>query len=176
MKNYLALLFLGFINATLMALALLYPEAVCAEEYSDEEVTWLAKNVYFEARNQGIAGQLAVASVTLNRVGDKRFPNTIKGVVTQSLYRPSWRDGSPIPIRHKCQFSWWCDGKADTIFDWNTYNKIHKLMLTFTSNNAIIDITEGATHYHADYVLPDWAATKRKTIEIEDHIFYRWGK
>ena len=49
-------------------------------------------------------------------------------------------------------------------------------MLTFTSNNAIIDITEGATHYHADYVLPDWAATKRKTIEIEDHIFYRWGK
>ena len=39
---------------------------------------------------------------------------------------------------------------------------------------TIADITEGATHYHADYVEPAWAKTKTKTIEIEDHIFYRW--
>jgi spore germination cell wall hydrolase CwlJ-like protein len=38
----------------------------------------------------------------------------------------------------------------------------------------VLDITEGATHYHADYVNPSWAKTKTKTIEIEDHIFYRW--
>ena len=38
----------------------------------------------------------------------------------------------------------------------------------------VLDITEGATHYHADYVEPAWAKTKTKTIEIEDHIFYRW--
>ena len=36
------------------------------------------------------------------------------------------------------------------------------------------DITEGATHYHANYVEPAWAKTKTKSIEIEDHIFYRW--
>jgi spore germination cell wall hydrolase CwlJ-like protein len=165
-----------FLMNFVLMLLLIYPESVAAEEYDDQEVTWLAKNVYFEARNQGIAGQIAVAQVTLNRVKDRRFPNTIKGVVTQSLYKKSWRDGSPVPIKHKCQFSWWCDGKTDTIFDWKSFNKIKTLMLTFTSNNSIIDITEGATHYHADYVLPDWAATKRKTIEIEDHIFYRWGK
>lgn len=160
----------------LMMLLLMLPTAssATAVNYDDVEVTWLAKNVYFEARNQGIAGQLAVASVTLNRVKDRRFPNTIKDVVTQSLYRNSWRDGSPVPIKNKCQFSWWCDGKADIINDWKTFSKIKKLMLTFTSNSSIIDITEGATHYHADYVLPDWAATKRKTIEIEDHIFYIW--
>jgi hypothetical protein len=40
----------------------------------------------------------------------------------------------------------------------------------------ILDITDGATHYHADYVRPSWAKTKTKTIEIEDHIFYRWEK
>ena len=40
----------------------------------------------------------------------------------------------------------------------------------------LLDITEGATHYHADYVRPAWARTKTKTIEIEDHIFYRWEK
>jgi len=38
----------------------------------------------------------------------------------------------------------------------------------------IMDVTQGATHYHADYVSPAWAKTKTKTIEIEDHIFYRW--
>ena len=37
-----------------------------------------------------------------------------------------------------------------------------------------LDITDGATFYHADYVNPSWAKTKLKTIEIEDHIFYRW--
>ena len=165
-----------FLMNLILLFILIYPESVTAEEVDDHEVTWLAKNVYFEARNQGIAGQIAVAQVTLNRVGDHRFPNTIKEVVTQSLYKKSWRDGSNVPIRNKCQFSWWCDGKTDTIFDWKTFNKIKTLMLTYVSNSSIIDITEGATHYHADYVLPDWAATKTKTIEIEDHIFYRWEK
>ena len=37
-----------------------------------------------------------------------------------------------------------------------------------------IDITDGATHYHADYVQPSWAKSKTRTVEIEDHIFYRW--
>ena len=36
----------------------------------------MADNIYFEARNQGL-GWSAVASVTLNRVNDKRFPNTV---------------------------------------------------------------------------------------------------
>ena len=39
-----------------------------------------------------------------------------------------------------------------------------------------LDITDGATHYHADYVKPSWAKTKTKTVEIQDHIFYRWEK
>ena len=39
-----------------------------------------------------------------------------------------------------------------------------------------LDITDGATHYHADYVNPAWAKTKTKTVEIQDHIFYRWEK
>ena len=160
-------------NKVLLSLLLL-PCISQAEVYSDEDITWLAKNVYFEARNQGIAGQLAVAHVTLNRAADRRYPNNVKDVVTQGLTRNSWRDGKPFPLLHKCQFSWYCDGKPDTITNWKVFNKIKKIMFTFTSNSSIIDITEGATHYHADYVYPDWADTKLKTIEIEDHIFYRW--
>jgi spore germination cell wall hydrolase CwlJ-like protein len=38
------------------------------------------------------------------------------------------------------------------------------------------DITDGATHYHADYVMPAWAKTKTRTVEIQDHIFYKWKR
>ena len=139
--------------------------------FTEEEVTWLTKNVYFEARNQGIAGQLAVAMVTINRVLDPRFPNTIEEVVTQAY---TYRNG--FPIRHKCQFSWYCDGKSDKIRDWESYNDIRRLVVTYLQNRDIIfDVTEGAVFYHADYVNPSWAKVKEKTIEIEDHIFYRWN-
>ena len=70
----------------------------------------------------------------------------------------------------------YCDGKSDTILNLEVYDKI--LGLTdYLIPNGYFDITDGATtHYHADYVRPDWAKTKTKTIEIEDHIFYRWEK
>ena len=145
-----------------------------------EEVNCLAKNVYFEAKNQGKAGWLAVAFVTLNRMKDSRFPNTICEVVTQGPTKPSWQDPQKeIPIRHKCQFSWYCDGKADDIRDKNKYKDILiyiNIMLNQATRYDIIDITDGATHYHADYVFPAWRRTKTKTIEIDDHIFYRWEK
>jgi spore germination cell wall hydrolase CwlJ-like protein len=80
-----------------------------------------------------------------------------------------------IPVRHRCQFSWYCDGKSDKIKDEETFDDILLLTETIVSGSIkLMDITEGATHYHADYVMPAWAETKTKTIEIEDHIFYRW--
>ena len=84
-------------------------------------VQCLAMNMYHEARGQGSAGLLAVSSVVLNRVADKRFPNDICEVIKQGPTRESWKtkqtpdptDAVFYPIRHKCQFSWWCDGKKD---------------------------------------------------------------
>ena len=65
-----------------------------------DEVTCLAQNIYWEARNQSIQGMYAVADVTLNRVKDKRWPSTVCEVVKQR--------------RRSRQFSWYCDGKPDT--------------------------------------------------------------
>ena len=79
-----------------------------------EEVTCLAENMYYEARNQSFAGQLAVSNVVMNRVADDRYPDTICEVVKQGPVRPSWKGtGEMIPVRNRCQFSWWCDGKSD---------------------------------------------------------------
>jgi spore germination cell wall hydrolase CwlJ-like protein len=152
-----------------------------------EDIRCLAENIYHEARNQGTAGWLAVASVTLNRVADRRFPNTICGVVFQAETKESWKTKSKknipdaerifYPVRHRCQFSWYCDGKADDI----NHISIFLEIMTFTkfiltSQIMMFDITDGATFYHADYVTPSWAKSKTKTIEIGDHIFYRWRK
>ena len=62
-----------------------------ATQYLDKQATCLAKNMYYEARSQGLAGQLAVSLVVLNRVKDKRFPNTICEVIHQGPVRESWK-------------------------------------------------------------------------------------
>ena len=166
MKVVLALLMMSILSPPALGSNLVYNTG-----FSEAEVAWLTKNVYFEARNQGIGGQLAVAMVTINRVLDPRFPNTIEDVVTQAY---TYRNG--VPIRHKCQFSWYCDGKSDKINNWKSYNDIRRLVVTYLQNRDIIfDVTESAVFYHADYVNPSWAKVKEKTIEIEDHIFYRWN-
>jgi len=144
------------------------------------QATCLAENVYFESRNQGMAGWHGVIAVTLNRVKDERFPDTICGVVKQGPTRESWKqNGTYYPVKHKCQFSWYCDGKADKIRekDIELFKHIYNLSyLSLIKQHYMLDITDGATHYHADYVTPSWAQTKTKTVEIGDHIFYRWEK
>ena len=143
------------------------------------EATCLAKNMYFEARNQGLAGQIAVSLVVMNRVKDERFPNTICGVIEQGPISKWWlkEKGKIVPIRNRCQFSWFCDGKSDDPKEPTTYGALYDMALDLVYGDiTVVDITEGATHYHADYVYPAWRKTKTKTIEIEDHIFYRWEK
>ena len=154
-------------------------------KFDVEEARCLAENVYHEARNQGTAGWLAVASVTMNRVIDNRFPNTICEVVFQAETKESWKTKGKKdilaserifnPIRHRCQFSWYCDGKSDDINNVSIYMEIMQFSrLILTSQVMMFDITDGATFYHADSITPSWAKSKIKTIEIGDHIFYRW--
>jgi N-acetylmuramoyl-L-alanine amidase len=142
-----------------------------------KSIECLALNMYHEARGQGSAGLLAVTSVVLNRVKDKRFPNTICEVIYEGPMKESWKNkGTFYPIRGKCQFSWWCDGKSDEPKNKKIYNKIFEIAKSIYNTKNIVDITDGALFYHADYVRPSWAKTKTKTIEIQDHIFYKWDK
>ena len=144
----------------------------------NEHVKCLALNMYHEARDQGTAGKLAVSAVVINRVSDSRFPNTICEVIKQGPTRKSWRDPSvSYPIKNRSQFSWYCDGISDEVKDEKTYQKILDFARLIMHNDIqFVDIPDGATHYHADYVKPDWADTKTRTTEIGDHIFYRWEK
>ena len=138
----------------------------------------LANNIYFEARNQPVKGMIGVALTTRNRVLDSRFPHSFCEVVQQGPTKASWKDASvDIPIRHRCQFSWYCDGKSDDIpyYDLDVYELARTIAFKIYHGH-LDDFTDGATHYHATYVTPGWAETKTMTIVIEDHIFYRWER
>ena len=137
----------------------------------------LALNTYHEAKNQSMIGQIATAQVVMNRVEDSRYPNTVCEVVKQGPTSTSWKDPSKrIPVKHRCQFSWYCDGKSDIPKNKKAWKKAQDYAYLVLNNRIQIDVTEGATHYHATYVKPAWAKTKTRTPRIESHIFYRWEK
>lgn len=51
---------------------------------SSSDLNLLARLVYAEARGEPYTGQVAVASVVLNRVKSSSFPNSVAGVIYQS--------------------------------------------------------------------------------------------
>ena len=137
----------------------------------------LALNTYHEAKNQSMIGQIATAQVVMNRVADDRYPNTVCEVVKQGPHRPSWENPEKeYPVKHRCQFSWYCDGKSDIPKNEKAWKKAQDYAYLVLYNRINLDVTEGATHYHATYVRPAWAKTKTRTTRIEKHIFYIWEK
>lgn len=150
-----------------------------------EEQYCMALNMYRESGNQSVAGMIAVGRVVMNRVSDRRFPGSPCEVIYEGPHTESWKTkGKNVPankreyhpVRNKCQFSWYCDGKADEVINkesvkWKIANDIAYQILAFDRWGGII---EGATHYHADYVSPNWNKTMRLIATIDDHKFYRW--
>jgi len=136
---------------------------------NSEELECMSKNIYFEAATESTAGKLAVAQVTMNRVRSTHYPNTVCKVITQGKHY-----SSGFPVKDRCQFSWYCDGKLDEPHTkssmWKHSQEIAEYVL---STPDLKDITDGATHYHADYISsPRWAHPQRRTVEIDTHIFY----
>lgn len=134
----------------------------------EKSIECLAINIYHEARNEGLTGQRAVAWATLNRVENPSYPNTVCEVVYQAELNENG-----IPLRNKCQFSWFCDGKSDDIEDqasWNVAQSIAEEVMNAYGKET--DPTNGAFMYHASYVEPFWVSSYTETARIDSHIFY----
>ena len=153
-------------------------------KHKQPELYCKAQNRYFEAGTESHIGKVAVALVTLTRVRDNRFPNSVCEVVKQGPIRESWktRQDSTLsedqreyhPVKNRCQFSWYCDGKSDEPFNgvgWRQAQEVAILTMILNQHRGLL---EGATHYHADYVDPSWNKTKTLIATIDRHIFYRW--
>lgn len=120
-----------------------------------KNIECLAKNIYFEARSESQAGQIAVANVTMNRAESEKFPDSVCGVVYENK-----------------QFSWTNSSKNKTPKDKKVYREIYKLAED-VYYSRIVDITEGALFYHADSVKPKWAKKMERIATIDGHIFYK---
>ena len=146
----------------------------------------MALNIYREANNQSYNGMIAVGRVVMNRVQDNRWPGDPCSVIYEGPVRESWKtkkdptladkDRVYNPVRNRCQFSWYCDGKKDELINtdnnikWKVASAIAYEILAYDKWNGIV---EGANHYHADYVKPSWRKQMQLISRIDDHIFYR---
>ncbi|PRX33611.1 N-acetylmuramoyl-L-alanine amidase [Orenia metallireducens] len=113
-----------------------------------QELDWLTRAVYSEARGEPYKGQVAVAAVILNRVLHPRFPNTIKDVIFEPWAFTAVHDG---------QF--WLEPKG-------------------TARQAVIDAlkgwdpTGGATFYYNPVkVTSYWIYTRPVITQIGRHYF-----
>lgn len=121
----------------------------------------LTQAVYYEAASESADGERAVAQVVLNRMRHPAYPSSVCGVVYQ---------GSDKPIG--CQFTFTCDGSLARMpipSLWKQAQRVAEQALT----GKVFAPVGHATHYHADYVLPYWADSLDKSVQIGRHIFYR---
>jgi len=147
----------------------IYTDGIEEWTYEDfnAEVFCLAKNIYFEARNQDIQGQIAVGLVTINRVFSPKHPNSICEVVWRKLKN---KNGKWV-----AHFSWTLDGKSDIPGNLEMYEdhiRLAEAMLAGRVLDNFVDITYGSTHYHAYYVTPWWSFKLSDTLDVGDHLFY----
>ena len=134
----------------------------------------MAEAIYFEAGNQPLVGKIAVAAVILNRVYSMDYPDSICEVVHQGPVRESWKkNGVFYPIKNKCQFSYYCDGRSDIPKFGPTWEDCLMVAEWALQDEWFIDQVEGATHYHASYVHPNWADYMQRVVQIQDHVFYK---
>ena len=123
----------------------------------------IALAIYFEARGESTIGQWAVGNVVLNRIRDPRYPSDACLVVKQG----PWSAG--LPIRHKCQFTFYCDGKPEWVFDDRAWRKAIRVAGLSTT----LDVVGGATHYHTPAVSPGWSDGMELTRSVGGHLFFK---
>ena len=123
----------------------------------------LSSAVYYEAGSQSVDGERAVAQVILNRVRHPAFPASVCGVVYQGSTRVTG-----------CQFTFTCDGSLYRRPDAAGWRRASAVAAASLAGQVYAPVG-WATHYHADYVVPYWAATLAKNAVVGAHLFYHWS-
>lgn len=118
--------------------------------------------IYYEAGNEPVDGQRAVAQVILNRMRSPVFPHSVCGVVYQGSERKTG-----------CQFTFTCDGSLARVPAAGSWARASAVAAAALGGYVYAPVG-WATNYHADYVVPYWASSLEKLNTIGRHIFYGW--
>lgn len=126
-------------------------------------VDCLASAIFYEAGNETLDGQRAVAQVVLNRVRHPAYPKTVCGVIYQGQERSTG-----------CQFSFTCDGSMARIPSAESWKRLQQLARSALTGSVYKPVGH-ATHYHTDWVVPVWSASLEKIRAEGTHLFFRWA-
>ncbi|WP_230206623.1 cell wall hydrolase [Novosphingobium sp. Gsoil 351] len=135
------------------SLSQLVAQTATPSEFSNE-LACLAGAIYFEAKGETLAGQLAVGRVIVARAKSGRFPASYCGVVYQRS-QFSFVQGHGMPAINK-------SGRA-----WTEAARIARIAHEGSWKSPV----EGALFFHAARVSPNWRLTR--LARIDNHIFYR---
>ena len=120
-----------------------------------QEIGCLAMNLYHEGRGESAKGRAAIAAVTMNRVSNPSYPDTVCEVVWQRK-QFSW---TKIAARHHVirDLDAWLDALTTA-----------QLFI----DDAVLANIGAATHYHAEHIEPYWAVTEKPIGKVGSHYFY----
>ena len=148
-----------------------------------EELYCLALNAYHEARGVSMDEMIAVSQVVVNRV-NRSVHGTVCEVITEGPVRESWRTRQDdtlkdeervyFPVRNKCQFSWYCDGKSDAIRNMTGWEDA-VIAAYLVYNGYGEDRVDGALYYyaHKQIPMPNWAENMMVTAVLEGHTYLK---
>lgn len=120
----------------------------------------LTQAIYFEARDQPLLGQYAVAEVVMNRVASDAFPDTVCEVTHEDRGKGA-RD---------CQFSYECDGKPEVMHETAARRQAERI--AYIVGSGVTDVVGAAEYFHSDYVTPRWSRSFTMIRKIGSHLFY----
>ena len=150
-----------FVFAVLFSVAVFRVHAdVCLDRY-DREI--IASCMVLEAAGEGTEGMQAVLNVILNRA--KGDLSCLVPVVTKhgafSCMSSIWCSDEPNYSPLLCRAQNQPESFADAMH-----------LIAIMEQGLLLDITGGATHYHATYIHPYWADSLRYLATIGNHSFY----
>lgn len=127
-----------------------------------DDDTWAIMTIIGEALTEPPAGKVAVGEVIRNRMKRKYASD---GTVVDTVLREK-------------QFSMWDDKARKLAARADDDNPRVKEAVEAWKLSATSNITGGAVLYHTIQVAPYWkdAPSVRKTVVIQNHIFYTDGK
>lgn len=122
----------------------------------------LAAALWYEAGDDPL-GQESVGQVVINRMRHPSFPASVCGVVFQGSARATG-----------CQFTFTCDGsmarRTPAPAAWGRAQAMAAALL----GGVVFAPVGWSTHYHTDWVVPNWNRSVVKAAQIRTHLFYRW--
>jgi spore germination cell wall hydrolase CwlJ-like protein len=152
---------------------LIIAETKIAKVVDPKQLNCLAKNIFYEAGNEPLNGQAAVARVVMNRI-KHGFGKNPCDVIYQASHVDRLIDDEIQKVK-LCQFSWVCEGKSEPNKNNTKYKQAERIAYEVLAYDEYKDVVPNTTlFFHNLHVDPLWPY--KQVAKIGNHIFYSKAK